>query len=107
MFSVQGWTYMIITIISYIISLIIIGINLGLLPTFLLLILFIIMSLFNMIYAYTISCLTKGDCYIWSWIITILSLIPTIMYIAVVIIGVITMNKEQTNQTEIIIENDI
>jgi hypothetical protein len=81
-FSTQGWIYIAVSIIFTIISL---ALNVYLEGPGLYLIAYFIYLFVIFLTAYNITCLTKGECYMWSWIVTILSLIPMILLIAFLI----------------------
>lgn len=81
-FSTQGWIYIVVSIILTIISL---ALNVYLEGPGLYLIAYLIYLFVIFLTAYNITCLTKGECYMWSWIVTILSIIPMILLIAFLI----------------------
>jgi len=81
-FSTQGWIYIIVSIILTIISL---ALNVYLEGLGLYLIAYLIYLFVIFLTAYNITCLTKGECYMWSWIVSILSLIPMALLIAFLI----------------------
>jgi hypothetical protein len=81
-FSTQGWIYIIVSIILTIISF---ALNVYLEGLGLYLIAYLIYLFVIFLTAYNITCLTKGECYMWSWIVTVLSLIPMILLIAFLI----------------------
>lgn len=81
-FSTQGWIYIIISIITTIIALIL---NIYLEGVGLYMFGYLIYILIILLTAYNITCLTTGECYSWSWIVTILSTLPMILIIVMVI----------------------
>jgi hypothetical protein len=86
-FSTQGWVYIIISIIA---TLVAFALNLYLQgPGFYLLGYFIYL-LIILLTAYNITCLTTGECYVWSWIVTILSTLPMLFIIGLVIFIIAT-----------------
>jgi hypothetical protein len=85
-FSTQGWIYILFSIILTIICLIL---NVYIQGPGLYLIVYVIYIFVIMLTGYNITCLTKGECYIWSWIVSILSLIPMALLIAFLIYFII------------------
>lgn len=81
-FSTQGWIYIIISIITTIIALIL---NIYLEGFGLYIFGYLIYILMILLTAYNITCLTTGECYLWSWIVTILSTLPMILIIVMII----------------------
>jgi hypothetical protein len=81
-FSTQGWIYIVVSIILTIISL---ALNVYLEGPGLYLIAYLIYLFVIFLTAYNITCLTKGECYMWSWIVMVLSLIPMILMIILII----------------------
>jgi len=81
-FSTQGWVYIAVSFILTIISL---ALNVYLEGPGLYLIAYFVYLLVILLTAYNITCLTKGECYIWSWIVTILSIIPMILMIILIV----------------------
>ena len=81
-FSTQGWIYIIISIITTIIALIL---NIYLEGVGLYMFGYLIYILIILLTAYNITCLTSGECYLWSWIVTILSTLPMILIIVMII----------------------
>lgn len=81
-FSTQGWIYIIISIITTIIALIL---NIYLEGAGLYMFGYLIYLLIILLTAYNITCLTSGECYLWSWIVTILSTLPMILIIVMII----------------------
>jgi hypothetical protein len=81
-FSTQGWIYIIISIITTIIALIL---NIYLEGAGLYMFGYLIYILIILLTAYNITCLTSGECYLWSWIVTILSTLPMILIIVMII----------------------
>ena len=86
-FSTQGWVYIVISIISTIIALIL---NIYMEGIGLYMLAYLLYILVILITAYNITCLTSGECHIWSWIVTILSTLPMILIIILVIYGIVT-----------------
>jgi hypothetical protein len=80
-FSTQGWVYIIISIIATLIALVLNiyaqGIGFYLLG-------YLVYLLIILLTAYNITCLTTGECYVWSWIVTILSTLPMLFIIGIV-----------------------
>ena len=86
-FSTQGWVYIVISIISTIIALIL---NIYMEGIGLYILAYLLYILVILITAYNITCLTSGECHMWSWIVTILSTLPMILIIIHVIYGIVT-----------------
>jgi len=86
-FSTQAWIYLIISTIATFIAL---GLSIYNFGIGLFIIAYIIYFLVLLLGAYNISCLTTGQCYIWSWIVTILSTIPMLLIIGISINAIIT-----------------
>ena len=86
-FSTQGWIYIVISIISTIIALIL---NIYMEGIGLYMLAYLLYILVILITAYNITCLTSGECHMWSWIVTILSTLPMILIIILVIYGIVT-----------------
>ena len=86
-FSTQGWVYIVISIISTIIALIL---NIYMEGIGLYMFSYLLYILVILITAYNITCLTSGECHMWSWIVTILSTLPMILIIILVIYGIVT-----------------
>jgi hypothetical protein len=86
-FSTQGWVYIVISIISTIIALIL---NIYMEGIGLYMFAYLIYILVILLTAYNITCLTSGECHLWSWIVTILSTLPMILIIILVIYGIVT-----------------
>jgi hypothetical protein len=86
-FSTQGWVYIVISIISTIIALIL---NIYMEGIGLYILAYLLYILVILITAYNITCLTSGECHMWSWIVTILSTLPMILIIILVIYGIVT-----------------
>jgi hypothetical protein len=89
-FSTQGWIYIVVSIILTIISL---ALNVYLEGPGLYLIAYLIYLFVIFLTAYNITCLTKGECYMWSWIVTVLSLIPMILMIILIIYIILYAKK--------------
>lgn len=86
-FSTQGWVYIVISIISTIIALIL---NIYMEGIGLYILAYLLYILVILITAYNITCLTSGECHMWSWIVTILSTLPMLLIIILVIYGIVT-----------------
>lgn len=86
-FSTQGWVYIVISIISTIIALIL---NIYMEGIGLYMFAYLLYILVTLITAYNITCLTSGECHVWSWIVTILSTLPMILIIILAIYGIVT-----------------
>ena len=86
-FSTQGWVYIVISIISTIIALIL---NIYMEGIGLYMFAYLLYILVILITAYNITCLTSGECHMWSWIVTILSTLPMILIIILAIYGIVT-----------------
>jgi hypothetical protein len=86
-FSTQGWVYIVISIISTIIALIL---NIYMEGIGLYMFAYLIYILVILLTAYNITCLTSGECHLWSWIVTILSTLPMILIIILAIYGIVT-----------------
>lgn len=86
-FSTQGWVYIVISIIFTIIALIL---NIYLEGVGLYMFGYLLYLLLILITAYNITCLTTGECHLWSWIVTLLSTLPMILIIILVIYGIVT-----------------
>lgn len=85
-FSNQGWVYIVISLIATIVA---ITVNIYLMGPGLYLFGYLFYILIILLTAYNITCLTKGECYIWSWIVAILSTLPMIMIIIVATISAV------------------
>jgi hypothetical protein len=85
-FSNQGWVYIVISLIATIVAIIV---NIYLIGPGLYLFGYLFYILIILLTAYNITCLTKGECYIWSWIVAILSTLPMIMIIIVATIAAV------------------
>lgn len=85
-FSTQGWVYIVISIISTIIALIL---NIYMEGIGLYMFAYLLYILVTLITAYNITCLTSGECHVWSWIVTILSTLPMILIIILAIYGIV------------------
>lgn len=85
-FSNQGWVYIVISLIATIVA---ISVNIYLIGPGLYLFGYLFYILIILLTAYNITCLTKGECYIWSWIVAILSTLPMIMIIIVATISAV------------------
>lgn len=85
-FSNQGWVYIVISLIATIVA---ITINIYLMGPGLYLFGYVFYILIILLTAYNITCLTKGECYIWSWIVAILSTLPMILIIIVATIAAV------------------
>jgi hypothetical protein len=88
-YSTQGWVYIVISLIATIVAF---SINIYLTGPGLYLFGYLFYILIILITAYNITCLTKGECYIWSWIVTILSVLPLIMII--IVASIAAVNKK-------------
>ncbi len=86
-FSTQGWVYIVISIIFTIIALIL---NIYLEGVGLYMFGYLLYLLLILITAYNITCLTTGECHLWSWIVTLLSTLPMLLIIILVIYGIVT-----------------
>jgi hypothetical protein len=85
-FSNQGWVYIVISLIATIVAL---TVNIYLMGPGLYLFGYVFYILIILLTAYNITCLTKGECYIWSWIVAILSTLPMILIIIVATIAAV------------------
>jgi len=81
-YSTQGWIYITVSIIATLLSL---SLNLYLEGPGLYLIAYIVYLLVIALTAYNITCLTRGECHIWSWIVSLLSTLPMLSTIALLI----------------------
>ncbi len=81
-FSTQGWVYIVISIITTVIALII---NIYLEGIGMYMLVYLIYILMILVTAYNITCLTSGECYFWSWVVTIMSTLPMILIICMII----------------------
>ena len=86
-YSTQASIYLLITIILTIVC---ISLNIYVKGVGLYLILYILFLIMIFITAYNITCLTKGECHTWSWIISLMSLIPMILVTIMLIILAMT-----------------
>ena len=86
-YSTQGWVYIVISVIATIIALIL---NIYLEGVGLYMFGYLLYLLLILITAYNITCLTTGECHLWSWIVTLLSTLPMILIIILVIYGIVT-----------------
>ena len=89
-FSTQGWVYIVISIISTIIALIL---NIYMEGIGLYMFAYLLYILVILITAYNITCLTSGECHMWSWIVTILSTLPMILIIILVIYNIVNKSN--------------
>jgi hypothetical protein len=85
-FSTQATTYLILIVITSIINLICYSLLFGIWGFVFYLVYVLITVPLVILWMYNIDCLTTGDCQIWSWVITSLTLISvlitTIMLVA-------------------------
>jgi len=86
-YSTQAWAYLLITMILTIVC---ISLNIYVQGVGLYLVLYILFLIMIFITAYNITCLTKGECHTWGWIISLLSLIPMILVTIMLIILAMT-----------------
>jgi hypothetical protein len=86
-YSTQAWVYLLITMILTIVC---ISLNIYVQGVGLYLVLYILFLIMIFITAYNITCLTKGECHTWGWIISVLSLIPMILVTIMLIILAMT-----------------
>ena len=86
-YSTQAWVYMLISIILTIIC---ISLNIYVQGAGLYLLLYILFIFIIFITAYNITCLTKGECNTWGWIISLMSLVPMILVTIMLIILAMT-----------------
>jgi hypothetical protein len=86
-YSTQAWVYLLITMILTIVC---ISLNIYVQGVGLYLVLYILFLIMIFITAYNITCLTKGECHTWGWIISLLSLIPMILVTIMLIILAMT-----------------
>jgi hypothetical protein len=86
-YSTQAWVYLLITMILTIVC---ISLNIYVQGVGLYLVLYILFIIMIFITAYNITCLTKGECNTWGWIISVLSLIPMILVTIMLIILAMT-----------------
>ena len=86
-YSTQASIYLLITIILTIVC---ISLNIYVQGVGLYLILYILFLIMIFITAYNITCLTKGECNTWGWIISLMSLIPMILVTIMLIILAMT-----------------
>jgi hypothetical protein len=82
-YSTQAWVYM---IISVILTIVCISLNIYVQGAGLYLLLYILFIFIIFITAYNITCLSRGDCNTWGWIISLMSLIPMILVTIMLII---------------------
>ena len=87
-YSTQAWVYMLISIILTIIC---ISLNIYVQGAGLYLLLYILFIFIIFITAYNITCLTKGECNTWGWIISLMSLEP--MILVTIILIILAMSK--------------
>jgi hypothetical protein len=87
-YSTQAWVYMLISIILTIIC---ISLNIYVQGAGLYLSLYILFIFIIFITAYNITCLTKGECNTWGWIISLMSLVP--MILVTIILIILAMSK--------------
>ena len=87
-YSTQAWVYMLISIILKIIC---ISLNIYVQGAGLYLLLYILFIFIIFITAYNITCLTKGECNTWGWIISLMSLVP--MILVTIILIILAMSK--------------
>jgi hypothetical protein len=104
-FSTQGWVYILISVIFTLIALILniyIADGVGFF-----IIGYIIYFFIILLTAYNISCLTKGECEVWSWIVTILSVLPMIIIMIIIVfsLSIVGSIKNATNVKTIVSDN--
>lgn len=87
-YSTQAWVYM---LISMILTIICISLNIYVQGAGLYLLLYILFIFIIFITAYNITCLTKGECNTWGWIISLMSLVP--MILVTIILIILAMSK--------------
>ena len=87
-YSTQASIYLLITIILTIVC---ISLNIYVQGVGLYLILYILFLIMIFITAYNITCLTKGECNTWGWIISLMSLVP--MILVTIILIILAMSK--------------
>ena len=87
-YSTQACVYMLISIILTIIC---ISLNIYVQGAGLYLLLYILFIFIIFITAYNITCLTKGECNTWGWIISLMSLVP--MILVTIILIILAMSK--------------
>jgi hypothetical protein len=88
-YSAQGWLYI---ILSLILTIICMSINIYIQGAGLYLMLYVFFIIMILITAYNITCLTKGECYAWSWFVCLMSLIPMILVTVMLIL--FALNKQ-------------
>jgi hypothetical protein len=88
-YSTQGWLYI---ILSLILTIICMSLNIYIQGAGLYLILYVLFIIMILITAYNITCLTKGECYAWSWLVSLMSLIP--MIIVTIMLILFSLNKQ-------------
>jgi hypothetical protein len=86
-YSTQAWVYLLITMILTIVC---ISLNIYVQGVGFYLVLYILFLIMIFITAYNITCLTKGECHTWGWIISLLSIIPMILVTIMLIILAMT-----------------
>ena len=86
-YSTQAWVYLLITMILTIVC---ISLNIYVQGVGFYLVLYILYLIMIFITAYNITCLTKGECHTWGWIISLLSIIPMILVTIMLIILAMT-----------------
>lgn len=89
-FSTQGWIYIIISIIA---TLIAFALNIYTQGFGFYLFAYLFYLLIILLTAYNITCLTTGECYVWSWVVTILSTLPMLFIIGLVTYIIVTEKK--------------
>lgn len=91
-FTTQAWVYLIISVIATLTAL---ALNIYQQGAGLFIIAYVIYFFILLLGAYNITCLTAGDCYTWSWIITILSSLPMILIIGLSVYTIVSdVNKK-------------
>lgn len=86
-FTTQAWVYLIISVIATLTAL---ALNIYQQGAGLFIIAYVIYFFILLLGAYNITCLTVGDCYTWSWIITILSSLPMILIIGLSVYTIVS-----------------
>lgn len=89
-FSTQGWVYIVISIIATLIAM---SLNIYAQGPGFYLLGYLIYLLIILLTAYNITCLTSGECYVWSWVVTLLSTLPMLFIIGIVTFIIVTGKK--------------
>jgi hypothetical protein len=89
-FSTQGWVYIVISIIATLIAM---SLNIYAQGPGFYLLGYLIYLLIILLTAYNITCLTAGECYVWSWVVTLISTLQMLFIIGIVTFIIVVGKK--------------